>query len=330
VDGAAFVTGGSGFLGRAMLHRLVGDGREVRALARSDTAAEVVRGLGATAVRGDLDDPGALLTGMRDARVVFHMAGVNAMCLRDPAPMFRTNVDGAAGVVRAAAAARVTRVVHTSSAATIGEPPGVVGREDTPHRGTFLSDYERSKLLGERRALALGAELGVQVVCLNPSSVQGPGRTEGSARLLLDLVNGSLPLLVDTVVSVVDVQDCIAAHVLAERGGVPGARYVVSGASLSIREAVRLLRDACGGPRSARFLPTGVARVLAPFAARMARILRPDLTICPEMVRTLLHGHRYDGSLASRELGLRYTPIEETVGRTLAWYAERGMAPAPS
>jgi len=49
-----------------------------------------------------------------------------------------------------------------------------------------------------------------------------------------------------------------------------------------------------------------------------------------ELVRTLLHGHRYDGSKATRELGLTYRPIEETVARTLAWYAERGLIHRPS
>ena len=128
---------------------------------------------------GDLFDEGALVAGMHGCDTVFHVAGVNAMCLRDPNAMLRTNVDGSASVVQAAARAGVARVVFTSSAATIGEPRGVVGTEDTPHRGTFLSAYERSKFLAERRVLELGAELGVDVVCVNPSSVQGPGPDRG-------------------------------------------------------------------------------------------------------------------------------------------------------
>ena len=70
--------------------------------------------------------------------------------------MLHANVEGSAAVVRAASAAKVARVVHTSSAATIGEPTGVIGREDTPHRGSFLSQYERSKFLAERKVLAFG------------------------------------------------------------------------------------------------------------------------------------------------------------------------------
>ena len=116
-------------------------------------------------VRGDVFDEDALLLGMRGCETVFHVAGVNAMCLRDPDPMFRTNVVGSASVVRAAARAGVARIVYTSSAATIGEPRGVVGTEDSPHRGTFLSAYERSKFMAEQRVFALGADLGVSTWC---------------------------------------------------------------------------------------------------------------------------------------------------------------------
>ena len=222
MSGPVFLTGGSGFVGGALLRRLVADGREVRALARSEGSAEALAAVGAGIVRGDLFDHGALLAGMRGCRTVFHVAGVNAMCARDARPMLRVNIEGAAAVVRAAAAAKVARIVHTSSATTIGEEAGLTGREDTPHRGWFMSSYERSKFLGERRVLSLGEHLGVPVVSVNPSSVQGRGRTGGSATLLLDIVNERLPVLVNTWVSVVDIEDCSAAHVLAETEGVPG------------------------------------------------------------------------------------------------------------
>lgn len=324
MDGPAFLTGGSGFVGGALLRRLLADGREVRALARSDETADALETAGAIVVRGDLLDHGALLSGMRGCATVFHVAGVNEMCARDPRPMLRANVEGSVAVVRAAAAARAARLVHTSSATTIGERHGEIGTEDTPHRGIFISNYERSKFMSERRVLALGEDLALSTVCVNPSSVQGPGRTGGSATLLLDIVNDRLPVLVNTWLSVVDIDDCAAAHVLAERDGVPGRRYLVSGASLDMRAAVMLLRKASGHPRRAWFAP----RALASAGGVVSRIAgRED--ICPETVRTLLHGHRFDASRAERELGLRYTPVETTIRRTLTWHAERGMAPSP-
>ncbi len=325
MPGPAFITGGSGFVGGAVLRRLTAKGRDVRALARSDEAQERVLAGGAAPVRGDLEDPQALLAGMRGCDTVFHVAGINATCLRDPAVMFRTNVEGTAHVVRAAAAAGVSRLIYTSSAATIGEAAGTVGREDSPHRGSFLTAYERSKYEAERRALSLGAALGLPVVCVNPSSVQGPGRTEGTARLLLTLVNARRPVVVDTWVSVVDVDDCAQGHLLAETSATPGQRYVLNGISLSARDAIDLLRSVCGRPVHTIRLPAWAVRSAGWAGDAAAHVTRREASLCREVTRAVLHGHRYDGSRAQRELGLRYRSAEDTVRRSLRWYREHGL-----
>jgi dihydroflavonol-4-reductase len=83
-------------------------------------------------------------------------------------------VRGAEAAVRAAARTGVRRVILTSSAASLGEPHGSVGREDTRHRGTYLSVYERSKHEGEIAAFAAARRAGIELVSVNPSSVQGP------------------------------------------------------------------------------------------------------------------------------------------------------------
>jgi dihydroflavonol-4-reductase len=326
-DDPVLVTGGTGVVGRAVLERLLADDRRVRALCRSDAAAAAVEALGASPVRGDVLDPGSLRAAMDGCATVFHAAGVNAMCLRDPRPMFHTNVDGSAEVIRSAHAAGVRRVVYTSSASAVGELEGTVGREDSAHRGSYLSRYERSKHLAERTVLALATDLGVDVVAVNPSSVQGPGRTGGSARLLLEVVSGRLPLLVDTAISLVDIADCAEGHALAETQGARGERYLLSGATVTTREAVALIRRLWGRPRRVRWLPPALAKAGGAAVGAAGRVLGRDVPVCPEAVRTLLHGHRYDGSRAVRELGLRYTPLETTLERTLRWYAERGLIP---
>jgi dihydroflavonol-4-reductase len=322
----AFVTGGSGFVGGAVIRALVATGRPVRALARSEAAAGTVTGLGAEPVAGDLIDRRALAAAMSGCDVVFHVAGVNQMCPRDPADLYATNVDGAATAVHAAADASVGRVVLTSSSASIGEPSGTVGREDTPHRGSFLSHYERSKFLGERAARAAGEERGIDVVTVNPSSVQGPGRTTGSARILLSAGRARIIALLDTSFSIVDVDDCAAGHLLAARSGGGGERYLLSGAAVTMRAAIDLLRRATGHPRRVVWVPRVLVRAGAPLTALVART-REDAPVCPAMLRTLLHGHRYDGSRATRELGLVYRTLEETLERVLAWYRAQGMLP---
>jgi dihydroflavonol-4-reductase len=325
VSGPALVTGGSGVVGRALIGRLVADGREVRALARSEESERTVRLLGAHVVRGDVLDPTSLRAAAEGCTTVFHVAGINALCMHDPRPMVRTNVEGSVNTVRASADAGVERLVYTSSSSTIGESPGTVGREDSPHRGWYLSEYERSKHLAELRVFEVAGELGVQVVAVNPASVQGPGRATGSARLLLDVVNGRLPVLVETTISLVDIGDCSAGHLLAETRGRPGERYLLSGSTITTREAVELLERIWGLRREIRFGPSWLAKAGGTVIGAGARLLRRDAPVCPEAVRTLLHGHRYDGSKATRELGLRYTPLEVTLLRTLEWCAAQGL-----
>lgn len=323
--GAVLVTGGAGFVGRAILDRLVARGRAVRALARSDDSARALSAAGADVRRGDLADADALARAMDGCEVVYHVAGLNGFCLPDPAALTRANVDGTRAVVRAAAAAGVRRVVYTSSAATIGEARGAVGTEASPHRGTFLSHYERSKFAAEREALADSARLGVELICVNPASVQGPGRTRGTARILIDALEGRLRMVVDSRMSLVEVGDCAEGHLLAEARGVPGERYLLCGAVLSVGEAVELLGRIAGVREDPRRLPGPVAMAMATGVELVARARRRRPPVCREMVRTLLHGHAYDGSRAERELGLAYTPIEDWMARTVRWYVAEGL-----
>lgn len=323
--GAVLVTGGSGFVGGAVLARLVADGRRVRGLARSGAAAEAVARMGAEPVRGDILDPASLARATEGCDVVYHAAGVNTFCLRDPRPMFEANVTGSENVLRAAAGTGVRRLVYTSSAATLGEEAGTVGHEGSSHRGTFLSHYERSKFEAERAVLRLAAELNVPTVCVNPSSVQGPGRTRGTAKILIDYLNGRLRMVVDARMSLVDVHDCVEGHLLAERHGRPGERYILSGAVITVRETLALLADIGGVAHATRRLPPGLARAAAVGVEAVARLRGRRPPLCREMIRTILHGHAYDGSRATRDLGLIYTPVEESIRRTVAWYVTEGL-----
>lgn len=320
-----FVTGGTGFIGGALLSDLT-DGRpHVKALARSRTGGETVAGLGAMPVIGDLFDREALREGMEGCDLVFHVAGVNQMCPTYPTELYRSNVEGTRAVLQVAAEMGVRRVVYTSSAATLGEREGTVGSEDSPHRGSYLSDYEQSKHEAEIAALEEAAGSGIELVIVNPSSVQGPGRATGSTRLLLLGLNRRMPLVINTHVSIVDIADCVRGHVLAAEQGVPGRRYVLNGATLTTRHAMRLLADAAGSWRLPITVPRALVRTIGMALARTAA-RSPDPVLCPAMVRTLLHGHRYDGSRATDELGLTYTRIEDTLDRTIRWLVDFGFA----
>ncbi|MEN8112766.1 MAG: NAD-dependent epimerase/dehydratase family protein [Actinomycetota bacterium] len=319
----SFVTGGSGFVGGAVLRHLVESGEEVRALARSVNAATVVTEIGGTPVDADLHDEAALRDGMRGCDVVYHVAGVNTMCPGNPGDMYRTNVDAVRTVVRAAAAADARRVVLTSSAAVIGERDGVVANEETPHSGRFLSHYARSKHLGELAFFDEAGSVGIEAVAVNPSSVQGPGRADGSALLFRYALNARRPIAIDAMLSVVDIDDVARAHLLAASRGAHGERYLISGATVSMRDALHILDVVTGRSIAPIVLPRWVALAAYPIAA-LGSLLPGDAPVCVEMLRTLLHGHRFDASLSVTDLGVTYTALGDTLARTTAWLDDQG------
>ena len=317
------VTGGSGVVGRALLKQLVSQDRHVRALVRSDEAAAIVTKLGAHPTRGDILDFGSLAAAMEGCDVVYHVAGANEMCLADPSTLFRVNVDGSRHTLRAAAAAGVRRMVLTSSATTLGEESGSVGDEWAHHRGWFLSNYERSKYEAEQALLA--DETTVELVVVNPSSVQGPGRASGTGKLFLDLINGKIPAVVDSRFSMIDIEDCAKGHILAELSGQAGERYVLSGFTLSTAEAVQLLEDVTGLRLRLATLPRAVVMGAVSVVELGSRLIRRQPRFCREMIRVMSFGHSYDGSRATRDLGLEYTSARDTIQRTIEWFMAEGL-----
>ncbi len=292
---------------------------------RSESAAGGMRLPDVEPVLGDITDEDLLAESMAGCRVVFHVAGLNEMCLRDPSALERINVDGTRKVVRAAAAAGVERVVYTSSAAAIGEPRGTVGTESTPHRGWHLTAYERSKHLAETAAFEEGASAGLDVVAVSPSSVQGPGRTDGTARIFLAYLRGRLRFGVDTRMSLVFIDDVVEAHLGAERLGWPGERYLVNGWTAAVAEAVALLATAADLKHRVRYVPPWLLAGVGRAVGGWYRLVGRDAPLCTEMVRALRHGHTYDGSRIEREWGFRYTPPEEWLHETVEWYREQGL-----
>jgi dihydroflavonol-4-reductase len=324
-----FVTGASGFIGGALTTRLLERGDQVVGLARSDAAAAKVAALGAEVARGDLLDEESIAAGMVGCDAAYHVAGVNSHCPSDPDMLLRVNVGGAEAAVRAAARAGIGRMVYTSSAASLGEPAGTVGTEDSAHRGSYLSVYDRSKHEGEQAVFAAAAETGVQVVAVNPSSVQGPPRTGGNGAIIIAYLNGKLPAFVNTQVSVVDVQDCVEGHLLAAERGESGQRYVLNGATLHSLQALEIVSELSGVRERVRMIPPPVARAAVAVAEAVYRLRGKTPSVCRARVRTILHGHRYDGSRATRELGLEYTPVAETFARTIEWAVAEGLVTRP-
>ena len=310
MDGA-FVTGGSGFIGGRLIRRLVHDGVAVRALARSQAAADRVAGLGAEPVRGDLGDDGALRRGATGVEVVFH-AAAKVEDWGAPKDFERVNVLGTRNVVRAARGAGARRLVHVGTeAALMAGQPLIAVDESAPLRPDSPALYSSSKARAEIEVLT-GAGGGLEAVVVRPRFVWGAGDTT------------LLPQIADQVragrfawvgggrhrTATTHVDNAVEGLVLAaERGEDRGVWFVTDGGSVEFRAFVTDLLATQGVEPPGTSVPAPLAVGLASAAERAWRLLplpgRPPLTRFAAWVAS--QECTIDISRARRELG--YEPV---------------------
>lgn len=219
MTGTALVTGGTGFLGAALVRALLATGQRVRVLARPDSDRRNLAGLDVQIVSGDLRDTGSLTAAVDGCEAVFHAAADYRLFVPDPAAMYAANVEGSRAIVRAAAAAGVRRVVYTSSVAVLGvDPGGAPADENTPvSLSDMIGHYKRSKFLAEEAVRDLVAGESAPVVIVNPSTPIGPRdlKPTPTGKIILDAARGRIPAFVDTGLNVVHVDDVARGHLLA-------------------------------------------------------------------------------------------------------------------
>jgi nucleoside-diphosphate-sugar epimerase len=174
---AVFVTGGSGFLGGALLDALSERGETVRALARSEAAAAAVTARGAVPVRGDVTDLDALTAGMRGAELVVHAAARRRGGWAALDALHRVNVDGSRTVLQAARSAGVPRLVLISTEQVVlGDRPLVNADESAPYPDRFVGAYAATKAEAEQLVLAASTPE-LATVAVRPRLVWGRGDT---------------------------------------------------------------------------------------------------------------------------------------------------------
>src|ERR1700728_1259597 len=170
----AFITGATGFLGSHVAQVLSEQGADLRLLVRPTSNLKNLEGLRAETATGDLRDPESLEKAMSGCDAVFHVAADYRIGVRDPAEMYRSNVEGTRAILEAARKNGVRSVVYTSSVATMGfTRNGNPADEDSPVAlADIIGHYKRSKLMAEQIALEAGRS-GMDVVVVNPTTPVG-------------------------------------------------------------------------------------------------------------------------------------------------------------
>ena len=322
------VTGASGFVGSAVVRALLRHGEPVRAMVRTGSSRRLLEGLDVDIVIGDLADPATCRAALAGCTALFHVAADYRLWVREPAAMYRTNVDGTRALLAAAADAGVARIVYTSSVATLGlRADRQPGDETTPSTlAAMIGHYKRSKFLAEEAVREL-ARAGLPVVIVNPSAPIGPGdaRPTPTGRVVLHAAQGRIPAYVDTGLNVVHVDDVAEGHLLAFAHGRLGERYILGGENIA-RGAMlaTIARLVDRRPPRIRLPATAImpVAVVAEALARLRRGAEPFVTT--DGVRMARKAMYFTSAKAERELGYRSRPAEEALRDAIAWYRSHG------
>jgi len=318
------VLGATGYIGGAIARAAVEAGWRVCSLRRRPGAVGSVGDLAIEWFEGDLDRPETLPPAFGEAEVVFHAAGYYPRRSGPVAGHVALGVHQTRGVLEAAAAAGVRRLIYTSSLTTIGRPPLGESRS-ADERDLYLpgslptAAYYECKFAMENEVLRACAA-GLPAVVLNPTAVLGPGDTTPTlGGIILAAARGWGWAWLEAEVNLVDVRDVAAAHLAAVDRGEVGQRYIVGGHNLPLRQAMAMLASLAGVPGPRVRIPMAVIDALGWISDRL-----PWLALLGNHLRTVRDWQGYDAARAHRALGLAPRPLEATLADMLNDYAARG------
>ena len=330
------VIGANGFLGSHVTRQLVQAGHQVRVMVREKAATTGIDDLDTERYLGDIWDDDTLRAAMSGCDDVYYCVVDTRGWRVDPAPLYRTNVEGTRNVLDVAAAVHREHpfrgFVYTSSYATVDRRRGRVATEAdeiTDERG--LTDYVRSRLIAERMVLARARDGELPAVAMCVSTTYGAGdwgRTPHGA-IIAGAAFGKLPFVLDRIeLEAVGVDDAARAMVLAADHGRIGERYLVSEKMISNAEVVRIAAEAAGVPVPTKRLPLPVTYALAALGTTKARLRGSDERLTLNALRLMRAEAPVDCAKAKRELGWQPGPVEDAISEAaLFWVGLRSARP---
>lgn len=323
----ALVTGGGGFLGNAIVRRLIDRGYEVRSLNRGDYPGLV--GLGVEQIRGDLADAEVVHRATTDCDVVFHVAAKAAMWgpYRD---FFNTNVVGTENIVSACRRCGVPKLVYTSTPSVVHGGADIEGADESlPYPARYHAHYPRTKAEAERMVIAANSA-GLATVALRPHLIWGPGDPHLVPQIVSRARQGVLRFVGDgsNKVDSVFLDNAVDAHLLASDRLAPGSAcagcvyFISNGEPLPLADLVNRILAAADIPPVDRAVPPWLAYAAGALMEGAYGLFR--LSGEPRMTRMIARhlatAHWYDITAARQDLG--YEPrvsIDEGMTRLRAW-----------
>jgi nucleoside-diphosphate-sugar epimerase len=328
----ALVTGGGGFLGKAIVAKLLERGDAVRSLARSNYPE--LYAWGVETIRGDLADLKAVMRATEGQDIVFHVAGKPGMW--GPYEAYRlTNLVGTDNVIAACRSHAVPKLVYTSTPSVVhagGDIEG--GDESLPYPNHFEGPYPETKAEAERHVLAANDEK-LATVAIRPHLIWGPGDNHLIPRLLERARSGRMRYIgrEDKLIDTLYIDNAVDVHLAAADRLAPGAPcagkayFVSQGDPWPASKITNAILGAAGLPPVTKRLPVGFAYAIATLGEAIYRLLRieSEPPVTRFVVQQMSAAHWYDISAVRRDLG--YEPrisIEEGLAKLQSYFEREG------
>ncbi len=323
------VTGASGFVGSALVRKLITAAHQVRVLLRPASNRRNIEGVPVEVALGDLADNSSLERALEGCAALFHVAADYRLWARHPQQFYQSNVEGTVNIMQAALKAGVKRIVYTSSVATLGlHADGSPADENTPVTlDDMIGHYKRSKFLAEAEVKRMIAGQGLPAVIVNPSTPVGPRdiKPTPTGRMVLDAACGRTPAYVDTGLNLVHVDDVAQGHLLAFERGVVGERYILGGRNMTLQEILNEVARISGQKPPRMKLPHNLVLPIAYFSEAWAWLTDgPEPRATVDGVKLSKKYMYFSIDKARRELGYNPRPVEEALKDAVEWFRANG------
>lgn len=330
--GIIAVTGVSGFVGSAVARALAERGARVRGIVRASSPRGNLADFPGELAEADIRDEPAMARALQGTAQLYHVAADYRLWAPDAEEIVRNNLAGTRAVMQAARAARVSRIVYTSSVATLkplesnGSGGGAADETRAAAPGEAVGTYKRSKVLAERLVEDMVAE-GLPAVIVNPSTPIGPRdvKPTPTGRIIVEAANGRMPAFVDSGLNLVHVDDVAAGHLLAMERGRTGERYILGGQDVTLGAMLAEIARAIGRKPPKVALPRGPLFPLAYANEALARITGAEPFLTVDSLRMAAHHMYYTSAKAEAELGYCARPWQAAIADALAWFGAQGM-----
>lgn len=327
MSGKKLVIGASGFLGSHVTRQLVESGEDVRVMLRKTSSTRGIDDLDVQRCYGDVFDDDALRAAMTGVDVVFYCVVDARIWLRDPAPLFATNVEGLRHVLDVAVRSGLRKFVFTSTIATLAINDHRPVTEDDPPNWTEGGAYVSARVAAENLVMDYARDQGLPAVALCISTTFGPGDWGPTPHggVVARMAAGTMPVYPDFSLEVVGIEDAARAMLLAAERARNGERYIISDETLSAREILRVAAEAVGKRPPRINVPMKLLYGVARLNDLAARILKRDLPFAVAGVKIADVSSKLDHSKAERELGWQPEPVRDSIRRAARFFAEHDV-----